>query len=78
VTQLAPSQDHGVEQLLYLWIPGLSLGQDFTDEVDWPLERECMPLLLSLDDDSKRCSFSEGGTRMGALESSALSLLRAS
>jgi hypothetical protein len=44
---------------------------------------------LSLDDDAtlttwlvavtynKRGSFSEGGTRMGALESSALSLLRA-
>jgi hypothetical protein len=38
VTQLAPSQDHGVEQLLDLWIPGLGLGQYFTDEVDLPLD----------------------------------------
>jgi hypothetical protein len=34
VMQLAPSQEHGVEQLLDLWIPGLGLGQDFADEVD--------------------------------------------
>jgi hypothetical protein len=34
VMQLVPSQDHGVEKLLDLWIPSLSLGQDFTDEVD--------------------------------------------
>jgi hypothetical protein len=28
-------------------------GQDFTDEVDWPLDQERMPLLLSLDDDGR-------------------------
>jgi hypothetical protein len=53
VTQLAPRQDHGEEQLLDLWIPGLCLGQDFTDEVYWLLDREHMSLLLSLDDDSR-------------------------
>jgi hypothetical protein len=53
VTQLAPSQDHGIEQLLDLWIPGLGFRQDFTDEVDWLLDREHMPLLLSLDDDGR-------------------------
>jgi hypothetical protein len=53
VTQFAPSQDHGIEQLLDLWVPGLGFGQDFTDEVDWPLDQECMLLLLSLNDNSR-------------------------
>jgi hypothetical protein len=52
VMQLAPSQDHSVEQLLDLWVLGLGFGQDFTDEVDWLLDRERMPL-LSLDDNGR-------------------------
>jgi hypothetical protein len=34
VMKLASSQDHGVQQLLDLWVPGIGFGQDFTDEVD--------------------------------------------
>jgi hypothetical protein len=90
VTQLAPSQDHGVEQLLDLWVLGLGFEQDFTDEVDWLLVRSACPstfrsttmamlttwLVVAMY--SKRGSLSDGGTRIGALESSALSLSRAS
>jgi hypothetical protein len=38
VTQFVPSQDHSVEQLLDLWVPGLGFGQNFANEVDWPLD----------------------------------------
>jgi hypothetical protein len=53
VSQLPPSQDHSVEQFLDMWISGFGLGQDFTDEIDWSLDQECMPLLLSLNDDGR-------------------------
>jgi hypothetical protein len=36
-----------------MWILGLSLGQDFADEVDRLLDRERMPLLLSLNGDGR-------------------------
>jgi hypothetical protein len=48
VSQLPPRQDHCVQQLLNLWVVDLGLGQYFTDEVDWPLDVQCMPLFLSL------------------------------
>jgi hypothetical protein len=38
VSQLAPRKHHCVEQLLYLGIPRLGLGQHFTDIVHWPLD----------------------------------------
>jgi hypothetical protein len=51
VSQLSPCQDHRVQQLLNLWVADLGLGQYLTDEVDWPLDRQCMPLFLSLNHD---------------------------
>jgi hypothetical protein len=49
VSQLPPRQDHRVQQLLDLWVADLGLGQYLTDEVDWPLNGQCMPLFLPLD-----------------------------
>jgi hypothetical protein len=48
VSQLPPRQDHRVQQLLNLWVADLGLGQYLTDEVDWPLDGQCMPLFSSL------------------------------
>jgi hypothetical protein len=44
VSQLPPRQDHRVQQLLNLWVADLGLGQYLTDEVDRPLDGQCMPL----------------------------------
>jgi hypothetical protein len=51
VSQLPPRQDHRVQQLLNLWVAKLGLGQYHTDEVDWPLDGQCMPLFSSLNHD---------------------------
>jgi hypothetical protein len=48
VSQLPPRQDHRVQQLLNLWVADLGLGQYLADEVDWPLDGQCMPLFSSL------------------------------
>jgi hypothetical protein len=48
VSQLPPRQDHCVQQLLNLWVADLGLRQYLTDEVDWPLDGQCMPLFSSL------------------------------
>jgi hypothetical protein len=49
VSQLPPRQDHRVEQLLNLWVADLGFGQYLADEVDWPLDGQCMSLFLPLD-----------------------------
>jgi hypothetical protein len=49
VSQLSPCQDHCVEQLLDLWVANFGLGKHFADEVDWPLDGQCMPFFSSLD-----------------------------
>ena len=49
MSQLPPRQDHRVQQLLNLWVADLGLGQYLTDEVDWPLDGQCVPLFSSLD-----------------------------
>jgi hypothetical protein len=51
VSQLSPRQDHRVQQLLNLWVADLGLGQYLTDEVDLPLDGQCMPLFSSLNHD---------------------------
>jgi hypothetical protein len=51
VSQLLPRQDHRVEQLLDLWVASFRLGKYFTDEVDRPLDGQCMPFFSSLDYD---------------------------
>jgi hypothetical protein len=51
VSQLSPCQNHCVEQLLDLWVADLGLGKHFADEVDWPLDEQCMPFFSSLDYD---------------------------
>jgi hypothetical protein len=51
VSQLSPCQNHCVEQLLDLWVAGFGLGKHFADEVDWPLDKQCMPFFSSLDYD---------------------------
>jgi hypothetical protein len=51
VSQLPPRQNHRVQQLLNLWVADLSLGQHFTDEVDWPLDGQCTPFFSSLNHD---------------------------
>jgi hypothetical protein len=90
VSQLPPSRDHDIEHFLDVSISGLGFEQDFTDEIDRSLDQECMPsscrsttmaaltTWLVAVTYNKRGSLFEGGTRMGALESSALSLLRSS
>jgi hypothetical protein len=49
VSQLPPCQDHRVQQLLNLWVADLGFGQYLADEVDRPLNGQCMPLFLPLD-----------------------------
>jgi hypothetical protein len=51
VSQLPPRQDHHVQQLPNLWVVDLGLGQYLTDEVDWSLDGQCMPLFSSLNHD---------------------------
>jgi hypothetical protein len=48
VSQLPPCQDHRIQQLLNLWVADLGFGQYLADEVDWPLNGQCMPLFLPL------------------------------
>ena len=62
VAQLAPGQNHRVQQLLNLWIVCLSFRQHFADVVHRPLDGQSMALLLSLDHDHHanhlgRCSY---------------------
>ena len=61
VAQLAPSQDHCVEQLLNLWIACLSFRQHLADAVHRPLDRQSMALLLSFDDDHRADHLSRCG-----------------
>src|SRR5688572_9418018 len=49
VSQLPSRQDHCIQQLLNLWVADLGLGQYLADEVNWPLNGQCMPFLLPLD-----------------------------
>jgi hypothetical protein len=42
VSQLPPRQDHRIQQLLDLWVANLGLGEYLADEVDWPLNGQCM------------------------------------
>ena len=49
MSQLPPHQDHCIQQLLNLWVADLGLGQYLADEVNWPLNGQCMPLFLPLD-----------------------------
>ena len=60
VAQLAPSQDHCVEQLLDLWIPCLGFKQHFTDEVHRPLDGPSVSLLLSFHKDGCADDLSHG------------------
>ena len=50
-SQLPPRQNHRVQQLLNLWVADLGLGQYLTDEVDRPLDGQCMPFFSSLNHD---------------------------
>jgi hypothetical protein len=61
VSQLPPCQDHCVQQLLNLWVADLGLGQYLTDEVDWPLDGQCMSLFSSLNHDRGANHLSGGG-----------------
>ena len=90
MTQLAPSQDYGEDQLLDMGVACLSFGEYFANEVNGSLDRESMPLFLPLDyycraDHLGRCGDVEQeglalGWRYqdGGLVSDALSLVRAS
>ena len=90
VSQLPPRQDHRVQQLLNLWVADLGLGQYLTDEVDWPLDGQCMPFFSFLNHDRganhlggcgnvDQEGFSgSGGTKMGAFVRSAFKFPRAS
>ena len=49
VSQLLPCQDHRVQQLLNLRVADLGFRQYLANEVDWPLNGQCMPLFLPLD-----------------------------
>src|SRR5690348_15723794 len=49
VSQLPSCQDHCIQQLLNLWVADLGFGQYLADEVNWPLNGQCMPLFLPLD-----------------------------
>jgi hypothetical protein len=51
VSQLPPRQDHRVQQLLNLGVADLGLGQYLADEVDWPLDGQCVPFFSSLNHD---------------------------
>jgi hypothetical protein len=51
VSQLTSRQDHRIQQLLNFWVADLGLGQYLTDEVDRPLDGQCMPLFSSLNHD---------------------------
>jgi hypothetical protein len=48
VTELAPREDHCVEQLLDLRIMRLCLGQNLADVIYRPLDWEGVPLLRAL------------------------------
>ena len=62
VSQLPPRQDHRVQQLLNLWVADFGLGQYLTDEVDRPLDGQCMPFFSSLYHDLRR-RYHSGGQR---------------
>jgi hypothetical protein len=51
VSQLSPRQNYRVQQLLDLRVVDFGLGQYFTDEVDRPLDGQCLPLFSSLNHD---------------------------
>jgi hypothetical protein len=90
VSQLPPCQNHCVEQLLDLRVADFGLGKHFADEVDWPLDEQCMPFFSSLDydrgaDHLSGCGYVDqegfsrsGGTKMGAFVRSAFKFPRAS
>jgi hypothetical protein len=48
VAKLAPCEDHRIQQLLDLRVACLGDGQDFTDVVDRPLDRQGVPFLRAL------------------------------
>jgi hypothetical protein len=52
VAELAPREDHRVEQLLDLWVARLGLGQYIADVVHRPLDRQSVPFLNSLHHDN--------------------------
>ena len=47
--QLTAGEDYGIDQLLDLGVTYLGLRKHLADEIDWPLDWQRMPLLLSLD-----------------------------
>jgi hypothetical protein len=51
VSQLSPRQNYRVQLLLNLQVADFGLGQYLTDEVDRPLDEQCMPFFSSLDYD---------------------------
>src|SRR6185312_10280098 len=53
VAQLAPSQNHCVEQLLNLWIACLSFRQHLADVVHRSLDGQSMTLLFSFHHDHR-------------------------
>ena len=51
VSQLSPRQNYRIQWLLDLRVADFGFGQYFTDEVDQPLDGQCVPLFSSLDHD---------------------------
>jgi hypothetical protein len=51
VAEFAPRENHCVEQLLDLWVARLGVGQDFTDVIHRPLNRQTVPFLRALHND---------------------------
>jgi hypothetical protein len=51
VSRLSTCQNYHVQQLLNLWVADLGLGQYLTDEVNRPLDGQCVPFFSSLDHD---------------------------
>jgi len=49
VLQLASGEDYDVDQLLDLWVTRFGLREYLADEIDRPLDRQSMRLLLPLD-----------------------------
>jgi hypothetical protein len=51
VSQLSLCQNYHVQQLLNLRVADFGLGQYLTNEVDRPLDGQCVPFFSSLDHD---------------------------
>jgi hypothetical protein len=51
VAELAPREDHRIQQLLDLRVARLGVGQDFADVIDRPLDWQGVPFLRALHHD---------------------------